>query len=132
MQELAAGLNLNPGISEWANVYARLLINQGQTDQAVEVLAKALSEISKDNDYYAFYAALLQKVSQHDEASEIYRTLLAQQPENGLWWMGLAISLDAMKNKEEALHAYNKALEGPALNYELRQYVLQQIERIAR
>lgn len=132
MQVLEAGLQLDPAISEWANVNARLLVDRGLTDQAISVLAKALPEISTDNDYYAFYAALLQKASRHDEASDIYRALVAQQSDNGLWWMGMAISLDALKNKEDALHSYNKALEGQALTYELRQYVLQQIERLAR
>ena len=130
-QVLEAGLKLNPGTSEWAKIYARILVNQGQTGQAIDVLAGALPEISSDNDYYALYAALLQRVSRHDEASEYYRLLLAQQPENGLWWMGLAISLDALKRMEDALYSYHKALEGQALNQELREYVLQQIERLS-
>jgi len=132
MQVLAEGLQLNPGISEWARVYAKLLVDQGQTVQAVEVLAYALPQISQDQDYYAFYAALLQSLARHDEAAEFYRALLGQQPENRLWWMGLGISLDALNNTGDAVYAYSRALEGEMLNYELRQYVLQQTERLSR
>jgi len=132
MQVLAEGLQLNPGISEWARVYARLLVDQGQTVQAVEVLTYGLPQISQDQDYYAFYAALLQGLARHDEAAEFYRALLGEQPENRLWWMGLGISLDALNNSGDAVYAYSRALEGDTLNNELRQYVLQQSERLTR
>lgn len=131
-QMLGDGLRLDPGISEWAKVYARLLVDQGQTLQAVEVLAYALPQISQDQEYYAFYAALLQGLARHDEAAEFYRVLLNEQPDNRVWWMGLGISLDALNDMSEAVYAYNRALEGDALNYELRQYVLQQTERLTR
>jgi MSHA biogenesis protein MshN len=100
-------------------------------EQAVEVLTRALPAVGSDNDYYAFYAALLQRLARHAEASETYRVLVEQQPDNGLWWMGLAISLDAMKEMEDALYSYNRALEGQSLNQELRDYVLQQIARLS-
>jgi Flp pilus assembly protein TadD len=132
MQVLAEGLQLNPGISEWAKVYAKLLVDQGQTVQAVEVLTYGLPQISQDQDYYAFYAALLQGLARHDEAAEFYRALLGQQPENRLWWMGLGISLDALNNSDDAVYAYSRALEGDTLNNELRQYVLEQTERLRR
>jgi MSHA biogenesis protein MshN len=128
---LGEGLSLNPGISEWANVQARILVSQGQVETAVEVLTRALPVVGSDNDYYAFYAALMQRLSRHPEASEIYRILVRQQPDNGLWWMGLAISQDAMKEPEDALYSYNRALAGQTLSQELREYVQQQIERLS-
>ncbi|MEX2353008.1 MAG: tetratricopeptide repeat protein, partial [Gammaproteobacteria bacterium] len=130
MQTLDGGLALNPGISEWADIYARLLVNMGRNEEAVEVLSRAMPNISH-HDYYAFYAALLQRLSRHEEASEFYRTLLKQNPDNGLWWMGLGISLDAMAYRDSARQAFESALQGQNLDYELRQYVLQQIERLS-
>ena len=92
---LASGLNQDPDISDWASLYARLMVDQGQANTALVVLERALPEIAQDNDYYALYAALLQREARHEEAIKNYKALLEHNPENGLWWMGLAISQDA-------------------------------------
>lgn len=128
---LAEGLNLDPGISAWAKVHASLLADEGRTGEAVSILTRGMPAVGSDNEYYSLYAALLQRLARHGDASEIYRLLLSQQPGNGLWWLGLAISLDAMKNMNEALYAYNKALEGQSLNQDLRDYVQLQIGRLS-
>src|SRR5690606_35736431 len=41
MQVLASGLELNPAVSEWAMLYARLLTDQGRLAEAAGVLAKS-------------------------------------------------------------------------------------------
>jgi len=130
-QVLEAGLRLDPEVSAWAMLYARMLVDQGQAGQAVKVLEKALPGVEGETDYYAFYAALLQRVGRHEEAAGFYRSLLQQQSANELWWMGLAISLEALDDRDDALHAYRRSLEGDRLNYELRQYVSSRLERLA-
>jgi tetratricopeptide (TPR) repeat protein len=131
-QVLKAGLQINPGIAEWAEMYARLLVNQGETRQAIEILSGAFPEISTNADYYALYAALLQRESRHKEASELYKTLLNLQPNNGLWWMGLAISQKFLELNAEALYSFKKSRESQTLDYELTQFVSQQIALLSK
>lgn len=131
-QVLAAGLDMNPGASEWAMQYARLLVNEDRTTDAVMVLRRSLPSIENNEDYYAFYAALLQRTLRHEEAVGYYGSLLQRDPDNGLWWMGLAISQEGMRNSEGALRSYNRALQAQSLNPELQQYVSKQIERLGK
>ena len=131
MQVLASGLRLDPGISDWAKLYARLLIDQGQINPAIIVLERGLPEITDDYDYYAMYAALLQREGRHREAIETYKSLLNHNPDNGVWWMGLAISQDVINESSEALYSYNMALQGQSIDYELRNYILEQIQRLS-
>lgn len=132
MQVLAAGLDMNPGVTDWAIVYARLLVEQAKIAEAVSVLRRSLPQLDNNPDYYAFYAALLQRLNRHDEAVNYYRELLARQPDNGVWWLGMGISQEGMQNSEDALSSYNRALQTPSLNNDLRQYVSRQIERLGR
>jgi hypothetical protein len=131
IQVLASGLSLNPGVAEWTKIYARLLIELGQTSRAIEAMELALPEITADLDYYAMYAALLQKESRHDLAIETYKSLLLHKPNNSIWWMGLAISQDAISDSGNALYSYNMALKGQSMDFELRKYILEQIQRLS-
>ena len=131
IQVLTSELRRDPEISEWAKLYARLLVEQGQVNSALVVLEGALPEITEDYDYYAMYAALLQREARHQDAIENYKNLLGYHPENGLWWMGLAISQNAINDSSDAHYSFNMALQGQSINYELRQYILQQIQRLS-
>ena len=131
IQVLASGLSLNPGVSEWAKIYGRLLIERGQNRPALEAMQLALPDITDDLDYHAMYAALLQKESRHDMAIHTYTSLLRHRPNNSIWWMGLAISQDAMGDSDSALYSYNMALKGQSLDFELRRYILEQVQRLS-
>ena len=131
IQVLGSGLSLQPGVSQWAKIYARLLIERGQTDRAIEAMEQALPEITEDLDYHAMYAALLQQESRHTLAIETYQSLLRHKPDNSIWWMGLAISQDAVNDSANALYSYNMALKGQSMDFELRKFILEQIQRLS-
>ncbi len=131
VQVLDSGLSLEPGVSQWAKIYARLLIEQGQTSRAIQAMELALPKITEDLEFHAMYAALLQQESRHTMAIEIYKSLLRHRPDNSIWWMGLAISQDAINDSGNALYSYNMALKGQSMDFELRKYILEQIQRLS-
>ncbi len=131
-QILKVGLVTQPENSVWADLYARLLVNRGDMDSAIKVLASMKPDTYSEPDYYAFLAALYQKVKRHQKAVYIYRQVLQVRPDNGVWWMGLAISLESLKQHNDALFAYQKALQGSKMSLDLKNYVHGKIDYLSK
>ncbi len=127
---LNEGLIQHPDNAEWTKMYARLLLNEGKTVEARNMLEKQKPELFLNTEYYALQAAVLQKLSEHAEAARIYRDLLHVNPLKGLWWMGLGISLESLKRYDDALYAYQKATNNASLAKDSRQFILQRINRL--
>jgi MSHA biogenesis protein MshN len=125
---LYEGLSSQKGNTVWVDLYARLLVNKGDIDNAIDVLAGVTPDVSSEPDYFAFLAALYQKNEQHSEAIKIYREVLKVSPAKSVWWMGLAISLESLQQDRDALYAYNRALQGDRMTQDLQKYVLGKIE----
>ncbi|MBT7951479.1 MAG: tetratricopeptide repeat protein [Gammaproteobacteria bacterium] len=127
-ETLYEGLNTQDVDSVWVDLYARLLVNKGDVDSAIEILSSVTPDVNNEPDYYAFLAALYQKREQHSEAIKIYREVLKVSPDKSVWWMGMAISLESLQKNGEALYAYNRALRGNRMTEDLQKYVLGKIE----
>lgn len=124
MQE---GLQLNPAQIGFAMALARLQLDQGNTQSAIDTLNKSLAYAQNTPDYLAFLAALLQREKRHAEAVEQYAAALKLQPQSGVWMMGLGISLQALNRKAEAQEAFRRARASGNLTPELRAYVDQRL-----
>ena len=120
---LSEGLRLNPDNTDLIKLYAKLLFEEGQLEQALAWLRQAQPDIAVDPDYYALMAAVLQRRKDYPDAGELYRRLVEIRPANGLWWMGLGISLEGTGHSAEALHAYAKARKDQALAPDLARYI---------
>lgn len=109
-----------PGI---AMVVARLQVEKGELDPAIETLERTLPYATDNADYQAFLAALLQRAERHKEAVEHYFLALRKLPQNGVWWMGVAISLQADRRKPEAIEAFKRAKAANSLTPALLEFV---------
>ncbi|MDO9372212.1 MAG: tetratricopeptide repeat protein [Gammaproteobacteria bacterium] len=106
---LTEGIRLKPDYLLFTKLYARVLVDQGDTPAALAVLEGKAASATQDIEYQAFLAALYQRMERHNDAISAYRKALASQPQQGVWWMGLGISLEATQQPAEALEAYRHA-----------------------
>ena len=120
---LDKGMKQVQAVPDWADLYARLLINRGLVNEAIDVLKLATPVLEDRPEYYAFLAALYQKSDRHREAIQTYHRVIEHDENNSVWWMGLAISLEAAGRNPDALFAYRKSLQGAKLSPDLQQYV---------
>lgn len=124
---LREGLRLQPAATALAKLYARVLVDQGDSEAALAVLEQAPPTQATDADYYALLAALYRAAGRHAQASQVYQQLLRGRPGVAAWWMGLALSEDAMGALPPALEAYRRAQRAGGLQAEVLAYVQSRI-----
>ena len=113
-----------------AKLYARMLLDRGETDAAVSILRTHRPLPASDIEYDAFLAALLQQLGQYTEAGDIYRQLLTVEPGTGSWWIGLAMSYESLGNRPDALSAFERALRAESLKIPLTRYARRRIAEL--
>ena len=129
-QALQQGLRAADKPAQLAKLYARTLLDRGDRDAAVGVLAAHRQAPASDTEYDAFFAALLQQTGQYAEAGEIYQGLLTTDPNSGAWLVGLAMSHDSLGYRDEALIAFERALASGSLKSPLDRYARRRIAEL--
>ncbi len=117
------GVGLLPHRSDWAMLAARIMYEQGETDEALDTLNQYAAAGRQNTDYQILHALLLQRAGRNSDAANCYRTALALRPNEGRWWYGLGRALDADRRDAEARQAFEKAREAGNLPAELQQSI---------
>ena len=129
-QTLRMGLSAAKDPAALAKLYARMLLDRGNTGAAVRVLQDNRPPVASDAEYDAFLAAMLQKKGQFALAGDIYRQLLDRNPDSASLWIGLAMSSDSLGNPEDALAAFHSALRADPLKPPLARYAARRISEL--
>lgn len=119
---LSQGTVQLPAYSNFTKLHARLLLDQGDIKQAVNLLRQHQPGMLDDPNYFALLAAAYQRDKNHIEAAAIYVKLLKIRPRQGMWWVALGISLEALGKTDRARDAYEKARQTGTLNGKLTHY----------
>lgn len=127
---LIKGIVLLPSYTNFTKLYARLLLDNNEINQAVKTLLKNKPALSSDPNYYALLAASYQRQKNHNAAAKTYVDLLKIKPREGIWWVGMAISLEALNKKQDALNAYEKARQTGTLNTRISNYSSQRLKQL--
>ena len=114
---LKEGVAVVPDYPLFAQLYARVLLEQNNPQLAIEVLNRSSSSASMNTqpDYFALLAATYQRVNNHEKAKDIYLQLVKLRPNTGIWWLGLGISLEKLDKTKTALDAYQRAQQTGSL-----------------
>ena len=106
---LSEGVKVVPEYPLFAQLYARVLLEQNNPQLAIKILERGSARIKVEPDYYALLAATYQRVNNHEKAVDIYLQLVKVRPSVGVWWLGLGISLEKSGKNKEAHEAYQRA-----------------------
>lgn len=106
---LSEGVKVVPEYPLFAQLYARVLLEQSNPQLAIKILEQGSARMKVEPDYYALLAATYQRVKNHKKAVDIYLQLVKVRPAAGVWWLGLGISLEKSGKNKEALEAYQRA-----------------------
>jgi MSHA biogenesis protein MshN len=127
---LQEGLEISPGHSDFSIKLARLQVADGAKDKALATLEKGLPRAANNAEYHAFYAALLQNRGRHDEAIHQYITALRSNPSNPNWLIGVGISFKAMGKKNDAVEAFQRAINTGELTAKVAQFADEQLKQL--
>jgi len=106
---LNEGVKVVPEYPLFAQLYARVLLEQKNPKLAIKILEQGSARMDVEPDYYALLAATHQRVNNHKKAIELYLQLVKLRSHEGIWWLGLGISLEKSGKNKEALEAYQRA-----------------------
>lgn len=132
MRYAQEGLNLDAKQTGFAMILARLQVEKGDQQLAINTLQRSLPYALERAEYQAFLAALLQREGRHKDAIEHYLVAVRKTPQSGLWWMGMGISMQADKRDAEAREAFTRARETQTLSPELQAFVDQKLKQLPR
>lgn len=104
---LKEGMRMVPENFSFAQQLARLYAEQGNDENALELLVKNRENGKFDAEYLGFLAAMYQRLARPVQARETYGDALRLRPMDGRLWTGLAISFEAESNWAAARDAYS-------------------------
>lgn len=114
------GLALSPNHAGFKKVKARILIADGQLDEAVQLLLSRAPAVDEDLEYHDILATA--QLASRDYAGALisYTELVQQDQGQGKWWYGFAASQDSLGNANAARQGYSQAVAMPNLSASLR------------
>jgi MSHA biogenesis protein MshN len=124
---LQEGLQLAPTQFGFAMMTARLHVDRGEIDAAVQTLARSADYAGNSADYAGFYAGLLQRQKKHAEAVGMFDRALRLRPNSGVWLLGMGISLEALGRGAEAQESFRRARATGNLTPELQTFADQRL-----
>ncbi|MFT5755756.1 MAG: MSHA biogenesis protein MshN [Alteromonadaceae bacterium] len=105
---LSQGIALAPQDSEYRLMQARIYLNQGQGESALQTLV-VLAD-AENIEYQTLLASTAQQQGQFLSAIKAYQQLVHLQANKGRWWLGLAIAFDSNSQFLKAKQAYQTAI----------------------
>lgn len=115
-----SGLELSPNHQGFKKVKARLLIGDGQMEDAVSILITRAPDIADDTEYHDILATVQLLTKDYEGAALSYRGLVQQDQSQGKWWYGFAAAQDRLGNVNDARQAYRQAIQYSNLSASLR------------
>jgi tetratricopeptide (TPR) repeat protein len=125
------GLQLAPNYSPYKKIKSRLLMLEGRSADALQVLQQLPPTLQADQEYHELLATLFQQVGQHSQAISTYQELLRTNGAEGRWWAGMGISLEAQGDAAKALASYQAALQQSSLDASVRQYSQARVQALS-
>lgn len=94
----------------WANILA-FLDNDGQTDQVLNVSAKAMLLLPNDPAIMFTRANAFGKLGKFEDAERLYSSIIRLRPTNALYYVNLGVLYHRWDRRLEAINAYDHALQ---------------------
>ncbi|NEZ03703.1 tetratricopeptide repeat protein [Wenzhouxiangella sp. XN201] len=111
-----------------AALLGRILVERGEIARARSILEAHRPEPMADPDYHLLLAATQHQAGDHAAAAATYRQLGDVIPGNARIWIGLGASLESLERFDEAVAAYQRAIE--SRDPRAARYARQRIEQL--
>lgn len=124
---LDQSLALFPQNLKLINLRSQLYLQNRQAKAALSLLHAIDINYVQDETFLSLLAAAYQQNNNHQNSLQIYKKLLSINPTKAEYWLGLAIAAEKQNQPEQALNAYQQALEKKSLKPSIVSYIKQRI-----
>jgi MSHA biogenesis protein MshN len=121
-----------PADSSLRMMLSRIAFKTGDIQLAYETLAAHPYKRLADIELLSFRAALAERLQHYQHANEDYVLLVGREPRNARWWLGLGISQDKLAQSSAAIKSYQQAKDLNQLPTQVREFVQERIDILAR
>ena len=121
------GLQLFPQNIQFINFRSQLFLQNKQPQAALNTLQLITPDYTQDEMYLSLLAAAYQQNSDNLHSLQTYQRLLSINPQKAEYWLGFAIAQEKQGNKEQALNAYQHALNKKTLKNKIVSYINQRV-----
>jgi MSHA biogenesis protein MshN len=128
--EIERGLQLDKSAAGLIKLKAQFLSEKGDPYKALALMKGLHPELNTHPDFYAVLAALYESVGESDKAGGLYKELLRVEPDNGQYWLGYAVALEDAHKTQQALDAYQNAVNSLNSNTEIRMFATNKITEL--
>lgn len=125
--QLRGGLEAGVARLTFATLLARLKVERGDPQSALDILLQHSAAGERSADYQGFVAVLQNRAGRPADAAQRYRAATRLSPSEARWWVGLAMALEAEGKAQEAREAYLQARSLPGLAPELALHIEQRL-----
>jgi len=122
---LNQGTILFPQNIQLINLSSQLFLQNKQARPALILLQQVDDKYITDETYLALLAAAYQQTNAPLKSSQVYQKLISINTDKAEYWLGLAIAYEKQNNKQQALNAYQQALNKNSLKPPIVSYIKQ-------
>lgn len=124
---LDQSLELFPQNLRLITLRSQLFLQKKQAQGALNVLHRIDENYVQDETYLSLLAAAYQQNNDNFNSLKNYQKLLKINPQKAEYWLGLAIALEKQDSPQQALDAYQHALNKKTLKPVIVSYIKQRI-----
>ena len=117
---------------QFINLRSQLLLKEKQPQAALTLLSKAGTEDTQDEAYLSLLGAAYQQNHDSASAQKTYQKLVKINPEKAENWLGLAMASEKQGEDNQALDAYQQALDKNSLKDSIVSYIKQRISLLKK
>lgn len=127
---LTEGQRLLPEQWGFTLALARLKVDSGDANGAIQLLEAGQASARDAPQYHALLAALLLRAQRYDEAAKHYLVALRSDPGNASWLVGVGVALEGIGNQADAAEAYRRADGAANLTPETAAFLSERLARL--
>jgi len=124
---LDQSLELFPQNLRLITLRSQLFLQRKQAQDALSILHRIDEKHVQDETYLGLLAAAYQQNNDNSNSLKTYQKLLLINPQKAEHWLGLAIALEKQEHPQQALNAYQQALNKKTLKPVIVSYIKQRI-----
>ena len=130
---LSEGVSIEPQSLVWRELMGKILIAKNRFEEALSIMPESLNQqavAEQRSDYLIIKGTAAQAINKPEIAIAAFSAMTVLQPQNGKWWLALGANYDQLGQNDEAIMAFETALDKGGVSPASMQYVIERLNAL--